>query len=917
MLLKQIMDTLSTNVSDIIKELDTKTMSRFDTQDTNLKDSAQMQHVQMEHIRKAEQSSMRVRLLDALGYPEINERRNMIEGRIGNFGQTYKWIFSKSSDKRHEFLQWLQSDENLFWINGKPGSGKSSLMTYIYNCLRAGGPEFALLQKWAHPRQVKLLSFWFFRPASSHFLKSLEGFWRSLCFQILDMDIGLVEKIHEDDSAPPTLKSALIEKGSASRSWTNNELREWFFYAISKSDLGYCILVDGLDEIEKNSIREILLDTIHEISRSSERIKICCSCRPESPFHQTLKHYPSLKLQDLNHEDILEDCQRQLAGTLAVGFAHEIANRADGVFLWAHLAARELRAAARQGDNEDDLEQRLKETPDEMNEFFRTLLERQDKFYAKHPKPYLFILQVVTQQPMHLRPTGFTLFDMLLISRKHEILASDFTSNLENQYWLALEREAVRLKANVVASCAGLVEVITGKVPRGLPWDFPHKALGQVDKQPVRFIHRSVQDFLLEDNTAHSLLQSSGMSEDDVIFSWTAASSLRFIAEPRSSHMEISRLAQLIQPQPLRDKVARLIHRISPVVAARGRLRGLPTHSVYLFDVFKTFVSSIDLSPLENATIILLTGARLLTNVTSYIDDREPKQRQCGALVALLEAIQSPALVNRDFISGLERRIEKNAAFTICYESATSPRLLFSCSGNIQQHIFISTAHVWHSYSQRQPGMEDIDPEEQRRLIDSVHLLLDVSKEGDRCMDLWFVQEADSFGYVQIMPEPDEIPDALQAKLKPYSILHFKFKWDLPKPRKEPACVAECLRWSPPGFDVFLDISRHEAHVFEKFYWRKADGQVWQALVNQQAGILSRAIGIHSPLSVAQGVLALSFPFLDTPMHSAFIYDTQVRTATSDERRLWEDKLYKNRGYEHHDPITAEIIRLILEKRGG
>lgn len=453
-LLKQSMQTLSLDVSSSIKGSETKTMSRFDAQDIQLKDSAERQQSQAEHMWKVEQDALRRRLLDALAYAEINERRNMIEGRVGEFGQTYKWIFEESTYKDHKFVNWLQSGENIFWISGKPGSGKSSLLAYIYLHLRPDSRVFNFIEDWAYPRSVKLLTFWFFRPAASRLLKSLEGFWRSLCFQILDMDISLTQKICVDASTPYTLKSVFVETGSAIRSWTDKELKEWFFYALSRSEFNYCILIDGLDEIEKHPHREMLLNAICEISRSSKRVKVCCSCRPEHPFERAFQPYPSIRLQDFNYKDILQDCERRLAGTPAVKFAEDIAHRAQGVFLWAHLVSTDLRAGAQRGDNKKDLTKRLEETPDEMNELFASLLERQDRFYAKNPKPYLALVQASTKNYQQI-----SLLDLLLASHRHEILMSRLTSNVDSEFWNELDAEANHLETSVVVRCANLVEI--------------------------------------------------------------------------------------------------------------------------------------------------------------------------------------------------------------------------------------------------------------------------------------------------------------------------------------------------------------------------------------------------------------------------------------------------------------------------
>jgi hypothetical protein len=125
----------------------------------------------------------------------------------------------------------LESGTGLFWISGKPSSGKSTLMDYIYHSIQPKKSGSSILRAWAGSQSVITLTFWFFRPASTPLLRTLHGFWRSLCFQILKSDPNLATNIREDkdDTVPSALRSCLLPQGSNAESWTNNELRLWFW----------------------------------------------------------------------------------------------------------------------------------------------------------------------------------------------------------------------------------------------------------------------------------------------------------------------------------------------------------------------------------------------------------------------------------------------------------------------------------------------------------------------------------------------------------------------------------------------------------------------------------------------------------------------------------------------------------------
>ncbi|KAM0715349.1 hypothetical protein Q7P37_008847 [Cladosporium fusiforme] len=127
---------------------------------------------------QAEDASVNVRIeaerksfMDSLWYPEIFDRQQSVKPPSFD---TFEWIFNDSrlsSDERWKlsyadqlreetrgnFARWLRSDKSLFWISGKPGSGKSSLMSLI----QADPRTCKALEDWANGRQVYTFSFYF------------------------------------------------------------------------------------------------------------------------------------------------------------------------------------------------------------------------------------------------------------------------------------------------------------------------------------------------------------------------------------------------------------------------------------------------------------------------------------------------------------------------------------------------------------------------------------------------------------------------------------------------------------------------------------------------------------------------------------------------------------------------------------
>ncbi|GAB7335865.1 hypothetical protein MBLNU13_g08126t2 [Cladosporium sp. NU13] len=89
--------------------------------------------------------------LDSLFFPDMFARhRNIAPPSEG----TYEWIFDQSTEQNNEkrtklgqFKNWLSTDEPYFWINGKAGPGKSSLMSFIESDKRSIALATVLLNK--------------------------------------------------------------------------------------------------------------------------------------------------------------------------------------------------------------------------------------------------------------------------------------------------------------------------------------------------------------------------------------------------------------------------------------------------------------------------------------------------------------------------------------------------------------------------------------------------------------------------------------------------------------------------------------------------------------------------------------------------------------------------------------------------
>lgn len=455
-----------------------------------------------------EQIRFNERFLESFNFPDIRQRQESIK----EAHTTFRWIFDKSGEKVKpwsNFIDWLESGSGTYWINGKAGSGKSTIMRFIVkNPLTSES-----LDKWADGKKLLTPAF-FFWAAGFRLQKSVDGFLRSVIFQILDHHRDVIPFIANKYITSPMYVQTL-------QVWTESELRDCFLTLAARISGTFrtCLIVDGLDESSGDHYE--LIQLIRDILRLPD-IKCLVSSRPEAPFNE-LKPSCMLKLQDLTKKDIWNLVKTELRKipqmqSLSREEAKErerlqemLVNKASGVFIWVTLAVKEQVNGIRNHDSLEQLTERLNALPSDVEELYHGMLKKIDRAYRKEAARHL----------------GFTLYLSALKSNYHvpniESLTIAFfglTDSLrlseEELTPDILDEKCSLINKRISIVCAGFLEVHDSNLTQ---YKFPDLRPTSIQRSSqavdwclrlVQFPHRTAKDFFTAGQLGGIFLQQHG-----------------------------------------------------------------------------------------------------------------------------------------------------------------------------------------------------------------------------------------------------------------------------------------------------------------------------------------------------------------------------------------------------------------------
>ncbi|KAI0405266.1 hypothetical protein F4802DRAFT_190772 [Xylaria palmicola] len=436
------------------------------------------------------------RIVTSLEFSQVEERRNAIADA---HHQTYQWIFD--NDKAN-LKTWLTVEHApIYWITGNAGSGKSTLMKFIYKhpSMLDG------IGSWAGDRALHVASH-FFWLAGTSIQQSQEGLLRSLFYQILLEHPALAQKVFPRRWQAA---SSLLDRSKA-MAWSTKELLDAFL-ELPRTLGEDClfIFIDGLDEYSGE--HEDLIRIIKSLGTAAN-VKFCVSSRPWLDFSDAFSASPwKLYLQELTKSDIgifvrdnleahsrfriLSARNREAAKDLV----SQITTRAQGVFLWVYLVVRSLVRGLINADTIRDLQRRVDEVPQQLEDFFDRILASIDHFYqSRTAKVFLVLAHAQSSLP---------LISFYFLDQEEEGLPFEPKTFLQN--WPDVNEAELDLittkKRQLIAQCKDLIDII----------ELPEEPI--MFNFRVLFLHRTVIDFIRQPTVRSRLLEQAGCGFSPVV----------------------------------------------------------------------------------------------------------------------------------------------------------------------------------------------------------------------------------------------------------------------------------------------------------------------------------------------------------------------------------------------------------------
>ncbi|KAF2115897.1 hypothetical protein BDV96DRAFT_599443 [Lophiotrema nucula] len=477
---------------------------------------------------------------------------------------TFEWIFREPGQEPtwDDLTAYLTKDDfaSVYFVDGKAGSGKSTLMNFIARHPRT----VDAVRSWAGTGEYMILTFFFWN-VGTPLQKSHVGLLRALLHGVLRRYPELIPAVF------PVLYLG----------WQTAEDDQEPYY------------------VELKAAFELLVQN-----------------RPINACINAFKGCPTARLQDLTRNDMSIFIQGELSShplmVQRLGFrttsssarklVKDIEEKAEGVFLWVKLVVKILLDGLEAGDDIEDLQHKLNTIPSDLKDLYRAMFCQRPHEYRVQANE-MFRIFSEWNETTNGSPLSAIAFSHAV--RPYDEVFDSTVTLLEYEYFdMAVQNIAARIRSR----CCGLLEVRRKNHrpvvdSRGMFYG----EMGFLEGSRVAYLHKTVAEFIASDDvwkdiSLHNYLnimvracRRDSMSDRLVRryieeadrtmnIHWAKPDTAKTSNDPVSDHHWSKRPYDVAQRDERVSKQLRQIASIQTFAARHGLLRYLNGTSFHRFD---------------------------------------------------------------------------------------------------------------------------------------------------------------------------------------------------------------------------------------------------------------------------------------------------------------------------------------------
>lgn len=417
-----------------------------------------------------------------------------------------QWIWN-TQDPNPGFIDWLQSKGRIFWISGKPGAGKSTLMKQLVECKQI--LNFLPIESGS----VITVSYFFYelgQPQEKLFRSLLQAILHALLLSFQDTDHNALSSVV--NILKPQLGSH--SGGGQQINWRDDKLEEALYQSLAacQNTVQLLLFVDGMDECEGDHREQLdfLNAWIESSSESKLCIKACLASRDELEIRLRLSTYPSLAIHQFTRANIVEYVTKRLRAAwelMAVQPDHtttrfdqhlidDVVYKAEGVFLWVNLVVTQLVISIEEEVEAQKLSKQLYDLPNDLQGLYARTVAKipQENLHDAINFLRMFDHNINPLRSDVIRPDVRTLWEFCAAAHDPSTAISckaSFEKRFHEESIESPRNQCIRMKRRLQRSCKGLIHVGDTK---------------DLQTAEVSLLHQTVKEYIIKDvNFGHTV----------------------------------------------------------------------------------------------------------------------------------------------------------------------------------------------------------------------------------------------------------------------------------------------------------------------------------------------------------------------------------------------------------------------------